>query len=419
MLEQNPWLTRSLSRRGGQGHSGLKRPYWLRLLVLCAMGAGLYWLALSITERAYDPNGPGRVLYLLHDEVYLWLQGIFWTQFFPVSLIWIVPLSALLLLLLAEFLTPLGTRGLQRSFLRWLATKPALHWVFPGHWGFSGHWVFPRGGVRSWIDSDRWRAIGIDPDALPSRLGGFSLRVVLELHSQAWQDLRESHGAAGGSKKIDELSIKAVRSAANSLKLALRLAPENPRVVLAIVELIAVNPKTPTVARLRSDLERHLEQLLINWDGAALELAEIKKTLDLLAGTTLPLSREARAGVIRSILHESAALIAISDQAEPAPGPVVLAVRAIRVAAVAQLVHSHEARLFFEQWVSNRARTDDDEAGDVFAQAETLIDFAFWARLAEDADRRSAAFGLPDGALPGLDELYERPERFAWDGTAA
>lgn len=94
----------------------LRRYAWTTILLgLCV---GFAWV---IRARAVDPDGLGRVLYLIHDKVWLPVFGTIWLKYEPFSLTWVFPIAVSALLILLEWLGLLDPiRSAQIRMLRWM-----------------------------------------------------------------------------------------------------------------------------------------------------------------------------------------------------------------------------------------------------------------------------------------------------------
>lgn len=395
MAELHPWRTRSALRRTGQGHKVDPRWFWLRWAIVLGTTAAVYRLVQAVRTKAMNPDGPFRFLYLLHDHVYLWLKGTLWTQYFPASLLWAVPLVSFVFLVLVEILTPIGTSGIQRRFLRWIVDRPMLHWVFPRRIG------------RPRFDIQAWRALDRDPSKVPSRLGGFALRVVQERALEDWHELRDA--AQRGEAQFSKVTTTRI---VRLQKLALGLAPEHPKTVLATLEALALLP----APRAGSVLERAVNRLRPKSGTSPREITEIETATERIAEFTAPLTSHLRREARDHLQEQVQRLTEIMSGRAPALYPVSLASMAVQVATISHACSLPEGRLFFETWAEARR---NDATGDFVANlgmAETLIDFPFWARRAERSGERT----FPDGplalALGDLRQLHGYPEDFAFDG---
>ena len=96
---------------------------WLTLLGTATIVGVLIWATLA--ER-FDPDGPARLLYRLHDDAWLPLWGTLWTAFHPYGWIWFGAGGVLAALWLAGLL---AGRPMLEPVQRWLtgaaATSPA------------------------------------------------------------------------------------------------------------------------------------------------------------------------------------------------------------------------------------------------------------------------------------------------------
>lgn len=97
----------------------------LRWLVVLALAAGGTLLFQAVRARAFDPEGPGRVLYWLHDHVALPAWGHAWTAIAPYGTIWMAAAGLLAGLALGGWLLGLAPlRALQRRLSVALVRRP-------------------------------------------------------------------------------------------------------------------------------------------------------------------------------------------------------------------------------------------------------------------------------------------------------
>ena len=396
MAEHLPWHTRSTLRRIGQSYPAEGRRLWQRRIVFFALVFGVYWLVTQVRSKAFDPDGLLRFLYLVHDHGYLWVKGVFWTQYFPFSLLWVVPMAALIALLLIEFLTAFGTSWIQRWFLRRLANRPSLHWVFP------------RRFIRPRFDVSNWRVRDQDPEKIRSRLGGFSLRVVQELSLEAWQGLRDL-----SDDRTSRAFKKQARRASRYLKLSLGLAPDHPRIVLGALEVFAATGDQAAAALLQRTIDRLSRKAV----SPPVEIEALETALDEITNFSGTLTQELRQMGRLRLRADLARLAAMVDGREPVAPSVALAALAVKVAAVAEFCHAPEGRQFFETWVALRLQASEEAGPTAVSFAETLIDFPFWAKRAEDADDRVFPEGAFGAAVAEVRTVHGAPEGFAYDGA--
>ncbi|HSR67056.1 MAG TPA: hypothetical protein VLU25_03880 [Acidobacteriota bacterium] len=122
MLDLRSAELKAIERGGGPGWKELARRWVLAALSVAAL-ATLVWV---IAARAVDAEGPGRVLYALHDYLYLPLRGYLWEWAYPWSLAVWVPLIFLGLLWGASYLWGRSlASGAQAFLLRRLLARPA------------------------------------------------------------------------------------------------------------------------------------------------------------------------------------------------------------------------------------------------------------------------------------------------------
>lgn len=113
---------RSSLLRAGLAVPRRQRSLVRRWLLVGIIGAALVALVLAVQWRALPLTGPTRLVYLLHDSIWLPLWGHLVTSTFPSSLIWLVILAGVLLLVAVEVLTPLPPlRALQVRVLARMA----------------------------------------------------------------------------------------------------------------------------------------------------------------------------------------------------------------------------------------------------------------------------------------------------------
>ncbi|HSR49465.1 MAG TPA: hypothetical protein VLV83_01480 [Acidobacteriota bacterium] len=91
MLDLRSASLQPIERVGTPGWKTLLRR-WAAAALTLAVSSALIWV---IATRAADPQGPGRILYALHDYLYLPLKGYLWQWAYPWSLALWVPLILL------------------------------------------------------------------------------------------------------------------------------------------------------------------------------------------------------------------------------------------------------------------------------------------------------------------------------------
>lgn len=96
---------RSSLLRAGVADPARRRPFWRRRLVVLLVLAAPVLLVAAVWLRLFDANlTAGRVIYGLHDALWLRLHGRLWLAPYPGGLLWLAPLVLLGLLAGAEFL---------------------------------------------------------------------------------------------------------------------------------------------------------------------------------------------------------------------------------------------------------------------------------------------------------------------------
>lgn len=357
------------------------RRYMLRTLVVALVLAGLGYLGFAVVTERLPKTGPTWLLYLAHDQIWLWLRGTLWTQFFPYSLVWGIPALGALLILGIELCTPLGVARLHRR-----AVLMARH--IPG----LARLVFPHHG-RQRFDADTWRQ---RRDGVPETLrGGFILRVLQEDREQLWQGLRGGPGDAMPSQDRIESMIAA------ELRL-LRHAPPSARRLLDALETRALGAEASGAGRLSEAIAHQLEALTatlppdIEEDRHALLAA-------LNPGSLTPLTALAW---LRSALT--------NRDPEALPSSVAYAAIFLAMAQSHKGAHPTARRAFLSLWARGRLLPGGE--AEALRRAETLIDFEFWANRVEIAAPTEPPGALLRAAIPGIDRIDQRPESFAWTG---
>ena len=166
--------TRSAFRLAGYRGVPRQRKFLQRWTIFSAaliVGAGLIWL---VETQQLGTQGPGAVLYWLHDTYYLTAKGRIWTAWFPYVLIWLVPTLFFALLLLFEFLAGGGAiRAIHRRLIRQLVAGP------------TGRRLVQAGmrGMKRPIDVSPL----FDDRPLRPRFLGFAQRVVAEMQVELMQ----------------------------------------------------------------------------------------------------------------------------------------------------------------------------------------------------------------------------------------
>ena len=370
--------SRSLVRRIPSQGAHRKRYLAVRLAVAVMVIVALGALVAAIANQSFDPDRIGYILYFLHDEVYLPLRGSLWVRSFPASLIWFLPLCAIVTLTLLEVLSPAGLRPLQRLVTLAMISRGLL-WLFPG-----------RLRTHS-LDPKRWDRDLSGTDHPAPVIGGFALRVALERFSADWARIRE----------MDNPTKASLRRAETSLALALQIDPYRPRTLLATLECAMVLPGHPAADRVAARLQSRIDRL--GSDSASGRVGPIS---DALAARKLVAERERSAAV-------DAIEIRLKRLQQDNSKPIALAADAVVVAALCRAHKLSAGTAYFELW---SARHLTPSAISV-AMAERLVDLEYWAFVAESNAEDMPVDPLLHDALPGFATTAGISERFAWSGV--
>lgn len=323
--------------------------------VLSVIGA-LAVLVLVIGGELLSKSGPGRVLYLIHDTLWLPLYGRYWTATFPDALIWLVIVGGVSALVLAEFLgiaSPL--RRSQVALLRVLL--PA----FPGP-VLGMHRALRSFGVRS----------------------GLAEQVLRDLRDEALHPFVSRGSAPGGFERLCHLQ---------TLQLAFGL--QSPRDLVAVVDILGLAAIEPGA---RDDASAPLRRA-----AARLKPEAVPFWADLMVP-----------GTFRPDLP--AVLKATMDLEAGALSPEALACRTVQVAVFLATGGDSAALVWFDSWARMRAGGDDALSARL-AEAEALCAFEYWAALAETRAARRPEPALLAEAFPGLRLLRPRGEQAAADAV--
>ena len=95
---------RSSMLRAGLRVPGRARPYLRRASVVAALLGLVGLLVAAVATVWFRPDGPARLIYVMHDTVWLPLRGLLWVAPFPGGLVWLVPVLGLSALVLVEYL---------------------------------------------------------------------------------------------------------------------------------------------------------------------------------------------------------------------------------------------------------------------------------------------------------------------------
>lgn len=345
---------RSTLLRAGLAPEERPRNRVLRHGAILAVAGLIVGLVLVVGGERLSKDGPGRLLYLIHDTVWLPLYGRFWTAVFPDALIWLAVVCGVATVVLVEFLgiaSPL--RRLQVMLLRVLL--PAV----PGP-VVAMHGALRASGLRS----------------------GLAEQVLRDLRDEALHPFTVP-GAAPG----DDAYARLCRLQA--LQLAFGL--QSSRDLVAVVDVLglaAVEPgaRDDAAAALRRAAARLKPDAVPFWA----ELTE--------PGTFRP--------DLSAILQATADLETATIPAE------ALACCTVRVAAFLGTGGDAAALVWFDAWARLRTAPDGERAARL-AEAEALCAFEYWAALAEKGAHGRTTPDFLAEAFPGLHLLRPRGEQAA------
>ena len=350
-LPSRPGGGRSSLLRAGLAPPARARNRVLRSGAILTMAGLMVALAVVVCGQLLPPDGPGRVLYLIHDALWLPFRGRVWTAIFPDALIWLAIGGGLSALVLAEFL------GIASPLRRGqVAVLKALLATFPGPI-LATHRILCAAGLRA------------------------------GLAEQVLRDLREDalHAFTGpGATAADE----SFRRLCDLQRLQLAFGLQTARDLVAVADVLGLAAVRPGAR-----------------DDAAAPLRRAAGTLkpDAVPFWAEIISPETFAPGLHGSLE---AIVELETANLP---PEALACHTVRIAAYLVTGGEGAALVWFDSWARLRAGADTARAGRL-AEAEALCAFEFWAARAEAAVRREAAPPLLAEAFPGLDLSRPRGE---------
>ncbi|CUH70187.1 hypothetical protein TL5118_04162 [Thalassovita autumnalis] len=110
-------LGRSSLIRAGIAQAGRPRNWTRRWLSVLLLVSSFSWLCWAVASQWFDPSGPVRLLYVIHDVMWLPLYSAVWTAIFPWGVVWLLPVTLVSGLALLEFL---GAWRVVRGFQTWV-----------------------------------------------------------------------------------------------------------------------------------------------------------------------------------------------------------------------------------------------------------------------------------------------------------
>ncbi len=352
---------RSTLLRAGRTSKPRPRRFGQRRFILVFVGSALALLIAAVAGEMFATDGSAAALYWLHDNVWLPLNGRFWTAPFPRGLIWLVPVAVIFALVMVEFC------GLVAP-IRFLQVRALLRLLYGRGYGAVALWHRLLGliGLRAALaeailrdeqDRLRWDVI--------QSLGRGSVP------GNAFSQLVEVQRKIMGFGLHDEADVAAILE---TLAIA-RLTPD--------ADLVALRA-------LGKRADRDCPRLYQDWG----------KLRDAIRNP--PNTGEC--------LRHAASLADTDETALSLAGQTI-------AATLGGIMDGQNQRLaWFDEWARLRVG-DKAELAAKLSRAETLCAFEFWASEAE-----SAAFGQqPDeifsGAFKGLVLVRPRGEMFAQHGS--
>lgn len=339
---------RSSLLRAGLSPSLRPRNWVLRYAMILTLAALMVALILVLRGEMLSPEGPGRALYLIHDDLWLPLYGRAWTAIFPDAFIWMAILGGLLTLVLLEFLgiaSPL--RRAQVGVLRVLLQS------FPG----------PVLAMHRML-----RAAGLSAG----------------MAEQVLRDLRDDALHRFTGPEATQPDVADYRKLCDLQRLQVAFGLKTPRDLVAVADVLGLASVKPGP---RDDAAEPLRRA-----AAALTPQEVPFWADLMAPSTFPMK-------LSAVLQASTEL-----EAADMP-PEALACQTVRIASSLAAGGDKTALVWFDTWARLRAGADGARAARL-AEAEALCAFEYWAARAEAAVLRNAPPLLSE-AFPGL--LLSRP----------
>lgn len=349
---------RSTLLRAGLAPDERQRNRVLRHWAVLAVVGLIVGLVLVVGGEQLSKDGPGWLLYFIHDTLWLPLYGRVWTAIFPDALIWLVIVGGLAAVALTEFLgiaSPL--RRPQVALLRVLL--PALPEAV-----VAMHRMLGSLGMRS----------------------ALAEQVLRDLRDEALHPFTIPEDAPG-----DEAYARLCRLQTLQLAFGLKSFRDFGAVV-DVLGLAAVEPgaRDDAAAALRRASARLRPEAVPFW-------ADL-----MVPGTFRP--------DLPAVLEATVDLETATIPAE------ALACCTVRIAAFLCTGGDAAALVWFDTWARLRAGPDGERAARL-AEAEALCAFEHWAALAETgAHIRSTPDFLAE-AFPGLHLLRPRGERQAADAV--
>ncbi len=350
-------MGRSTLLRAGYVRHTRRRNWIARYLALGSVLGILYLIVKGIQTDWFNPDGPARLLYILHDTVWLPVKGALWTALFPDALIWATALTCIAALAIVEFVgwkSPVRTG--QLALLRLLVFRAP-------------------GVIVAWHDILGWTGLRM----------GLAETLIGDLRQDALFALTRDLKPGADPTLYARLC--------HLTELRLRLGMSRPRDLVAEIDTLGLAAFDP---QHRMD---HAERLADRIEKIAPDRLEpfrrFTQTRPDLPG-------------IRDALRWAADLRTAGET-----GDVIELAGRVVLTARATIATGNGAFLaFFDDWARERL-CGRAETVAALAEAEDLCAFAFWAASAEAAANVSAPAALFQEAFDGLRSERDRGEGFA------
>lgn len=343
----------------------------------------------AVSGRWMPVTGPGRLLYSLHDTIYLPVHSVVWTQIYPYGFVWLVPAAIFGAIALVEGLLPISVlRRVHRRSVLWTRQSDLAR--------------------RTMVKVGRLgQSVGLRPQ--------FAIETIVEAMVRERASVLSAlqNGQAPDiSLLAQDLEVLAALSAEPASHLAVRCLE-----CAAFAVLSARNAETPL----------SLEPSSAAW-RRPYRLAEVLEP-DLAEGLALIASPQgawhikgAQTGTeISALLPDVLSCSMDGDSIEGAVDYAPdLAVLVLVAGLGSALSKSSAHEVFFDQWRVARLAKGSADAMPI---AEALVAFSFWADLAESHSETKVQAG---SKLTLLDEIVTQErisgqlgERFAERGRAS
>lgn len=351
---------RSTLLRAGVRPPGRGRRFVRRALLAASLIAAVVLLVVAVGTVWFRPDGPARVLYQIHDLVWLPLRGWFWVAPFPGGLMWLVPAAGLIGLALIEYL---GVAAPLRT-----AQTAGIRMALQG-----------RAGPALVLWDGVLRGMGLR--------AGQVRKVAIEMRDASRCAVITAIEMRAGSGPVAAL--------VHQETIVLRLSDGDDRDFVSALETLCL-------ARLgKSPVGDILVQTIVQKSGS--EASKWRACVRACQTDTLDLD---------AALAAAGAIVRNSGDAA------ALAVTTMQVALAVTTLGQPGFMAWFDAWARLRAGTDPTGLA-ALGQAETMISFEFWAAQAERNIQLSSTGSLQAEAFETHFGPRDRGEVFARTGRNA